>query len=583
MAKRSRKARAQKPPTPLLPAFPRPTDFQWCAAGLAVLVLVAYWNSLGASFHFDDRVLFNDSHVAGPGFGWKLFRLEQTRPLTYWTFHLNFLAGGMNPRGYHVVNVILHAANVVLMLWIARHHLPRLPAFLAAGLFAVHPLQTEAVTYVFARSSLLATFFALLSFVLFLRGRYAFSAGAFTLSLLAKEETVALPAFFLLYDYLFVAKGKWCGIPAGRFGPVAQRKWYYVGLALCSALAAARLFYVLDRLPDPRVGFRVRGVGVLSYALTQSRVVWHYLRLVVLPTGQNLDYDFRLSTSLLNPAGTLVAVVALAVALGALVALLLRGLRRDGISHAPAFWALGFFLLLAPSSSVVPQVDLIFEHRTYLPMASLVVGLAWLAGRGLDRIPGPGMRISLVAALIGICAVATMARNEVWANELSLWRDVVRKSPNKGRPYRGLADALVKQNQLRDAHEALERGLELDPNDPGLHTDLGVLLARERNPEAALEAFQRALELGAETSGAWNNVGVAHYLLQERDKAVKAYRRALRFEPCHYDARRNLMNLLFEMGLKQQALEVGTLPAGCHLLPEHARKLEESRKRVEGR
>ena len=155
------------------------------------------------------------------------------------------------------------------------------------GLFAVHPLQTEAVTYVFARSSLLATFFALLSFVLFLRGRYAFSAVAFTLSLLAKEETVALPAFLLLYDYLFVAKGKWCGIPAGRFGPVTQRKWrYYVGLALCSALAAARLFYVLDRFPDPGVGFRVRGVGVLSYALTQSRVVWHYLRLVVLPTGR---------------------------------------------------------------------------------------------------------------------------------------------------------------------------------------------------------------------------------------------------------------------------------------------------------
>ena len=211
--------RARKPPTLLLPAFPRPTDFQWCAAGLAVLVLAAYWNSLGASFHFDDRVLFNDSHVAGPGFGWKLFRLEQTRSLTYWTFHLNFLAGGTNPRGYHVVNVILHAANAVLMLWIARHHLPRLPAFLAAGLFAVHPLQTEAVTYVFARSSLLATFFALLSFVLFLRRRYAFSAVAFTLSLLAKEETVALPAFLLLYDL-----GKWCGIPAGRFGPDLTRK-----------------------------------------------------------------------------------------------------------------------------------------------------------------------------------------------------------------------------------------------------------------------------------------------------------------------------------------------------------------------
>ncbi len=582
MAKRSRKARIRKTPTLRPPTFPWLNQFRWHAAALATLVLLVYWSSLGASFHFDDWSLFSDPQVAGPGLGWKLFRLAQTRPLTYWTFHLNFLAGGSNPLGYHLLNMFLHAGNAVLVLWIARQHLPPLAAFLAGALFAAHPLQSEAVTYIFARSSLLATFFTLLCFTLFLRGRYGWSAGAFAVSLLAKEETVALPAFLLLYDYLFVAKRKWREPSSNGLGPVARRKWYYAALALCSALAAARLFYVLHKLPDPGVGFRVKGVGAVSYALTQARVIWRYLRLVVLPTGQNLDYDFRLSTSLLNPAVTLPAVLALAALLGGLAVLLLRGERWGVKDHPAAFWVLGFFLLLAPSSSVVAQSDVIFEHRTYLPMTSLVVALAWLAGQGLERIPGPGTRIGLAAALIGVCAVATLARNEVWATELLLWSDVVSKSPNKGRPYIGLARGLSEENQAATARRALERGLELDPRNAELHTNLGITLLQEGNGQAALEHFRRALELGRETPEARNNIGAAHYRLAEREKAIEAYRRALALEPCFYNARRNLVMALSEMGRKKEALEAGSLPGGCRLLPEQARDLEEYLRQVRG-
>ncbi len=575
MARRRRRVPSQALPTsPSRPVrsttLPGTAPFRWQAAGLFVLALLAFWNSLDASFHFDDWALFNDPYVAGPGAGLGLFRLGQTRPLTYWSFHLNFLARGAAPFGYHLVNMLLHAVNTVLVLWIARRHAPPLGAFLAAGLFAVHPLQTEAVTYVFARSSLLATLFALLCFLLFLRGRYGWSLAAFAVSLLAKEETVALPALLLLYDYLFTAGG------ARR--ALARRWWYYAALAACSVLAGARLFYVLQALPQAGMGFRVKGVSPLSYALTQARVIWHYLRLVVLPIGQNLDYDFLPSTSLLDPPTTLPAVLALAGALLGLVWLI-----RANRGRAWAFWALGFFLLLAPSSSIVAQSDLLFEHRTYFPMVSLVVALGGLAGRALEGIPERALRLALVAALLGTCTVATIVRNRVWATELSLWRDVVSKSPNKGRPYIGLARGLAADNQPVAARRALERGLRADPHNPELLTSLGVALLQEGDSRGALERFERALALERETPELWNNIGAARYRLQDYQKAIEAYQQALALDTCFYNSRRNLMMTLSEMGRKKEALEAGTLPAGCRIPTDQARELEQFRSEVEGR
>ncbi len=547
------------------------------AAILAGLALAAYANTLGASFHFDDWSLFGDPYVAGPGLGLELFRLGQTRPLTYWTFHLNFLVGGGDPWGYHLVNVLLHAVNAVLVLWIATRRLPPPAALLAGGLFAVHPLQTEAVAYVFARASLLATLFALLAFMQFLRGRYGWSVAAFAASLVAKEETVALPAFLLAYDYLFGAQRNW--------REVGRRVWYYAALGGCAALAAARLFYVLHTIPDPGVGFGVKGVTVLSYALTQARVIWRYLRLVVLPVGQNLDYDLLASRSLLDPPTTLVAVVALAALVAALGVLCHRA-RSAGPSGPAearewAFWTLGFLVLLAPSSSVVAQSDLIFEHRTYFPMLSLVIALGLLGGHALERLSAPAARWAVVAALLCVCALATVSRNRVWAGELAMWRDVVSKSPDKGRPYIGLARALAAANQPAAARQALERGLQADPRHPELHTNLGVALLQAGDNQGALDHFERVLKLQRETPEAWNNIGAARYRLQQQQKAIENYRRALELDTCFYNSRRNLMMTLAEMGRKQEALVAGTPPAGCRLLPDQQRELDELRRQVE--
>ena len=522
---------------------------------LALLVLLAYGNSVTGGLHFDDTgVMLKDPYITGPGFGWEIFRLEQTRPLTYLTFHWNHLAHGANPWGYHVVNVLLHGGNSILVLLIALHSLPAPAAFFAASLFAVHPLSTEAVNYVFQRATLLAACFALLSFLLFLRHRYAWSVAVFGLSLLAKEETMALPAFVLLYD--LASRGK---------RPL--RPGYHMALFVLSGLAIARLVYALQVVPvtRPGIGLNVAGISPVTYLLTQARVVWKYLGLFAVPLDLNLDHDVELSRSLLSPWSTFPAALALAAVIATLAWLTWR-------RNLPALWALGFFVLLAPSSSVIPVIDLMFEHRTYFPLACAVIAAAWVWGRLPHRVFAWTGAALLVAALAG-----TIVRNRAWHDEESLWTATVEKSPRKVRAYLNLS-MVYSEKQPARSRELLERVLLLDPNNADAHSLLGDILNRLNEPGPALPHLQRAMALQGETAGEWNNIGTAHARLGQLEEAVQDYRRALELQPCLQAPRLNLTSTLATLGQREQARLVGLVPPGCRYTPEDARELDDYRR-----
>jgi tetratricopeptide (TPR) repeat protein len=527
------------------------------AAALALLVLLAWSNSYSTSFHFDDYHALSDRYVAAPGLGLEIFRPGQTRPLTYYSFHLNYLAGGMDPYAYHVVNVLLHLANTLLLLAIARRHLAPLTAGLAAALFALHPIQTESVTYIFARSSVLAASFALLCFWFFLRDRLAISACFFGLSLLAKEETIALPAFLALYDYARQRRLRW---------------GYYGALLAFAALAAARLFYLLETVPDAQAGFRLRNVPAHLYALTQFRVLWIYLRLLLFPAGLNLDHDVALSQGLLSPWTTLPAMLGILGLVAGLGWMLWKKRSR------PALWALGFLVLLAPSSSFVPQADLIFEHRTYYPLTSLVIVAAAALAAGLHRLPRAAIWAA-VTILLAALSAGVWKRNRVWHDEKTLWTDVLAKSPNKARPYLGLGRALAAEDPQR-AKELMERGLQLDPNFADLQTNLGVVLMRLDDPRAALERFQKAMAITGPSAEHWNNIGAAQFRMGDPHAAQSSYRAALSLDPCFANARLNLMHALDAQGGRAEAWRTGEIPTGCRLAAASASRIEEYRKNL---
>ena len=548
---------------------------------LALLVLLAYRNSVTGGLHFDDTgVMLKDPYITGPGFGWEIFRLEQTRPLTYLTFHWNHLAHGANPWGYHVVNVLLHGGNSILVLLIALHSLPAPAAFFAASLFAVHPLSTEAVNYVFQRATLLAACFALLSFLLFLRHRYAWSVAVFGLSLLAKEETMALPAFVLLYD--LASRGK---------RPL--RPGYHMALFALSGLAIARLVYALQVVPvtRPGIGLNVAGISPVTYLLTQARVVWKYLGLFAVPVDLNLDHDVELSRSLISPWSTLPAALGLAAVIATLAWLTWRRnllsnsrttkaggsflciMRRPPASvRLPALWALGFFVLLAPSSSVIPVIDLMFEHRTYFPLACAVIAAAWVWGRLPHRVFAWTGAALLAAALAG-----TIVRNRAWHDEESLWTATVEKSPRKVRAYMNLS-MVYRDKQPARSRPLLEQVLLLDPNNADAHSLLGDILNRLNEPGSALPHLQRAMALRGETAGEWNNIGTAHARLGQLEEAVQDYRRALELQPCLQAPRLNLTSTLATLGDRAQARVEGLVPPGCPYTPDDARELEDYRR-----
>jgi hypothetical protein len=540
MAKRPKKERRTSPPeqtpgTPWLERLPAQVAF------LAVLTLIAYGNSFVAGFHLDDTTMLANPDVVAEASWQDLLHPGAFRPLTILTFRANYLLAGRDPRSWHWVNVILHIGNAVLVLMLARRYLSPVWAASAAALFAVHPVQTEAVTYISQRASVLAAFFGLLTLLTYLRERRGVSLLFFALSLLAKEETIALAALPPLVDYV------------ERRRP---RLLYYSTMLLLAAGAAVRLFWSLGRVSDTNVGFAVKGVPNLLYALTQPRVLWKYLQLIVWPANQNLMHEVELSRGLWSPPSTALSLLALA---GLAVALCwLVWLRR-----APWVWVLGFIILVSPSSSFVAAADLMFEHRLYFPMWSLLLGVVWLLQQGLSRFGAPrGLVMALVSVWLAALTVATMARNLVWKDEVSLWSDVLAKSPRRPEPYSALGQALANRDPAR-ARKLFERGLELNPRDPRLHTNLGVVLLSRDEPAAALRMLHRALELGGDSPIVWTNIAAAHLLQEQAEAGRQSAQRALALDPCYLEARRLLMIAQARLAGKAEAYSAGAVPAAC--------------------
>lgn len=452
---------------------------------LTAAALVAFGGAVRASFHFDDYSLFS-APLAGPA--------ALTRPLTYLTFWLNQAIGGRNPFGYHLLNLALHIAVVLLLFAVLQRLIPRRAAFIGALIFAVHPIQSEPVAYIFARAILLAALFCLLSLRAWLDGRRWLAVLWFAVALLGKEEAAAFPLVLCLIE-----RGK----VRGKLAPVAA-------MMAVSLAAGLRVVWATTVLAGSGAG-AAAGISPARYLAVQGLALARYLRLVLVPWGFTVD-----------PEVTECMIGWLAWA--AILALAAFAWRRGGKTGGAFIAAL---ILLAPSSSIFPAADLAADRRMYLPMLALAAAFGILLSPLRDRWLG---------AIAIVLAALSIGRMEVWRTERALWQEAVERAPGKVRPKIQLARAVGPPQAMG----LLTQARALAPEDPQVASEMGRIHLESGRPQDALREFGRALALAPRDPQALNNRGAALLALGQGDAARLDFERAIEIDPCLFEARLNL-------------------------------------------
>jgi tetratricopeptide (TPR) repeat protein len=296
-----------------------------------------------------------------------------------------------------------------------------------------------------------------------------------------------------------------------------------------------------------------------EYLLTQFRVIVTYLRLLALPVGQNLDYDYPVERTFFHLPVMLSFLLLAGIAVLGWY-LIRRSSRGERGLRLAGFGILWFFLTLSVESSIVPIADVIFEHRVYLPSAGMF--LAAGAGFGLlrEHLAGRGASVRKAASIAGWCVVlalaaAAYARNEVWRDELTLWRDVVAKSPGKARAYQSLGNAYLKRGALDMAAVTLEQASVLDPLSAEIYNLRGHLAVEQDRLDLAEELFRKAITVLPEYAEAYNNLGTVYSKRGLYDRAAELYTRTISLDPRFVKSYQNRGLDQLASGRPQQAIE----------------------------
>ena len=528
---------------------------------LAVVVLMLYANSFSVPFLFDDYFEISRNPMVKT-IEPPLDYLTRARGIPAFTLAVNYRLGGFDLWGFHLFNVLVHLANGLLVYALVLRTL-RLPgwrerygsvaeilAALVALVFVAHPLQVMAVSYIVQRAESIAAFFYLATLLLFSmasttaeRGRrvalYGGAALSALLGVVSKEIVVTVPLAALVYRLCFLPRAE----GRGRAGRIVFGVLLLLPIAYGLLLAWPYLFPSHETVaPDaprawlyiPTAGFRLEGLTMWQYLLTQFGVILWYLRLFILPTHQTFDYGWPFADSLWRADVLLPLIVLLG-----LVAIAVRAYRRYPLATFCLAW---LFITLAPTSSIIPLSDAAFEHRMYLP----IVGLAWLAVvGGYDLLAWGAARTGrdvaalrragavAVAAWIVLLGIATMVRNGVMQDPIALAADTIAKAPDNWRGHSSYAESLIDAGRNDEAMRALEDALRLNPKIGSPRVQLGQLYLRAGrldDAEAVLKPATAELEESV-AAAAYMQLGMVYERRDNMPQAVEMLRAALDRKP----------------------------------------------------
>ncbi|MBI5788325.1 MAG: tetratricopeptide repeat protein [Candidatus Schekmanbacteria bacterium] len=559
-------------PVAAVNAKPRNNWVSYLVLPLIILVsIAAYSNSFKVPFVFDDGAhIVNNRGVQFDDLTPIRFeRLkeaikEKGRAAAEVSFAFNYYMGKLDTYGYHLFNLIVHILTALTVYAFIKNTLTlKLPggmvspgqasyekiacqvALGTALLFTAHPVNSQAVTYIVQRMTSMATLFFITAMLAYIRGRkshskfaaflwYAACFVSFLLALNSKQNAVTLPFFILLYEIYFFQCLDWKRI---RKNPLFITLFFAViaailGIALLST--GGKLFtHIFVE------GYKSRPFTMGQRALTQLRVVTYYLSLLFYPhpSRLNLDYDFDLSYSLINPLSTLPCFFLIFGLIGLGFYLMKR---RPVISFC-IFW---FFGNLVIESSIYP-LDLVYEHRLYLPFLGFFWAVLTIIIKGIDRltVSKAGRMAVKLAGLMYVVSLFnywTYQRNDVWKSVISILEDVTAKSPKNSRQHVNLGVAYSAENQLDKAIVCYKKGIELDPNYPETYNNLGNAYNRKGMLDEAIAEYQKAIQMRYKYKEAHNNLGSAYYKKGMYDEAIAEHRIALQIQD---DCEKSLNNL----------------------------------------
>lgn len=502
----------------------------------------------------DDKNFLNNPHYRGLGsqqlhWMWTTFHLGHYVPLTWMTLGFDYAVWGMNPFGYHLTNVVLHAANAVLLYFVARQLLPRalpalddrtcvLSATVAALLFAVHPLRVESVAWVTERRDVLSGFFYLASLAGYLRAVdqppaldrkwYTASIIAFACALLSKATALTLPAALLVLDIY----------PLRRF-----RKRVAAELAPFGVLAVATGVLSIVALHPPAQLSLSQKIAVSAYGLV------FYLRKTLLPDGLSPLYELPQQVQPWAPRYLASYVIVLALVAAAWYA------RRRASAVVAAFAA--FVIAVLPMLGIVQNGPQIAADRyTYFAAQWLALFAGGCFGWWLLSPSRATRGTSLVfgGAVILTLAARTWRQSYVWHDTPSLWTRVLELDENSSIAHVGMATLLLGENRVAEGAEQAERAVAIAPRYSQAHNDLGVAYARSGDAASAIKEYETAIQLEPGYDEPHSNLGMLLATRGDVPGAIAQYRAAIALNPDASNAHVNWGNAMVRAGRPDDAI-----------------------------
>jgi hypothetical protein len=517
-------------------------------SSVALAIALGYANTLDVPFYFDDLPnIVNNSHLMLTE--WDARALVEagrqsplpTRSLAYMSFALNHLASGFEVRGFHLLNLAIHLIASMFIYLLAlellravgsgnreqqhRRAIVAIAAFCAL-VFALHPIQTQAVTFIVQRMASMSAMFYLAAVYLYIKGRMSAVHGtrvmlwlaaalAWVLALASKEIAVTLPFAIALYEWCFSARA---GQSARHITPLV------VGVVLAALLAGGVLViatFGINPIKSILAGYSVHPFTLGERLLTETRVIMYYLSLITWPDPSRLTllHDFEISRSLFKPLSTAFSILAIVTSI--IIAARVR-------ARAPLVtFAVGWFYLHLLVESTILPLGLLFEHRLYLPM----LGPIMLMACGLIAIPPAPLPKGMVACIvIGSLAVMTHQRNEIWREPVAFWSDVVAKNASSVAAKNNLANALLANAEFARAEPLLRSAVKLEPRDARVRSNFAVSLFSLGRLDEAAAHLRIALRQRPD-------LAEAHFLLAQilekqgrRSLARQHYQRATRLQ-----------------------------------------------------